>query len=136
MESNDFGPDEFMTLVELVGAEAYIAVSAANTEDVQSAAEEVEYFNGAPDTPMGQQRAANGHPEPYGVQFWGIGNENYFFAALNDYVELHNLIAAAMRAVDPNITLIAVGGHGKRRPGKTSRAGPAGLVRSDAHRVR
>ena len=24
---------------------------------------------------MGKQRAANGHPEPYHVKFWGIGNE-------------------------------------------------------------
>jgi alpha-N-arabinofuranosidase len=123
VESHDFGPDEFMTLVELVGAEAYIAVSATSAEDVQKAAEEVGYFNGAPDTPMGQWRVANGHPEPYGVQFWGIGNEEFFFAVPNEYAELHNQIAVAMRAVDPNITLIAVGGLGSGGQGKPAEPG-------------
>ena len=28
-----------------------------------------------PTTPMGRLRAANGHPQPYKVKFWGIGNE-------------------------------------------------------------
>ena len=28
-------------------------------------------------TPMGAQRAANGHAEPYGVKYWNIGNEMY-----------------------------------------------------------
>ena len=35
----------------------------------------MEYANGDVSTPMGKQRAANGHPEPYHVKFWGIGNE-------------------------------------------------------------
>ncbi len=38
-------------------------------------AQYVEYVNGAATTPMGKLRAANGHPEPYRVKFWGIGNE-------------------------------------------------------------
>jgi hypothetical protein len=28
-------------------------------------------------TPMGKWRAANGHPQPYNVKIWGIGNEMY-----------------------------------------------------------
>lgn len=120
IESNDFGPDEFMTLVELLDTEAYIAVSAITPGDVGAAAAEVEYFNGAVDTPMGQLRAANGHPEPYGVRFWGVGNESWAYATLNDYVELHRQVASAMRAVDPSITIIAVGGRGMQgtQPGQ------------------
>jgi alpha-L-arabinofuranosidase len=38
-------------------------------------ADQVEYFNDAATTPMGRKRADNGHPEPYRVEYWQIGNE-------------------------------------------------------------
>ena len=38
----------------------------------------VEYCNGTGDTAWAQPAAAsNGHPEPYGVRYWGLGNEMY-----------------------------------------------------------
>jgi len=112
VESNDFGPDEFMTLVEMLDAEAYIAVSAMQLSDAEMAAEEVEYFNGGSDTAMGQLRAANGHPEPYGVKFWGVGNEAWMhYTSVAEYAAVHSQIAAAMLAVDPTLTIIAVGGY-------------------------
>ncbi|HHS96964.1 MAG TPA: alpha-N-arabinofuranosidase, partial [Chloroflexi bacterium] len=110
VESNDFGPDEFMALCRLVGAEPYVVVSATGSDDAQMAAEEVEYLNGGPDTPMGRLRAANGHPEPYHVRFWGVGNEMWGFADIDEYIEQHNRIAEAMRAVDPSIQIVGVGG--------------------------
>ncbi len=109
IESNDFGLDEFLTLCRLVGAEPYIVVSATGPEDDRMAAAEVEYVNGAPDTPMGKLRAANGHPEPYKAVFWGVGNEMWA-VPLDQYIEQHNRIARAMLAVDPTIKIIAVGG--------------------------
>jgi alpha-N-arabinofuranosidase len=80
--------------------------------------EEVQYANGAPDTEMGKLRAQNGHPEPYGVKFWSIGNEMYGgwqlgHMPLEKYVRKHNDFAKAMRGVDPSIKLIAVGDAGK-----------------------
>ena len=74
LQPNDIGTDEFMTMCKLLGVEPYITVN-AGTGDDWSAAELVEYCNGDASTPMGKQRAANGHPEPYHVKFWGIGNE-------------------------------------------------------------
>jgi len=35
----------------------------------------VEYCNGAGGTAWAQRRRTNGHPEPYGVRYWGLGNE-------------------------------------------------------------
>ena len=112
LEPNDFGPDEFMTFVETIGTEPYIGVSAMMPLDAQMAAYEVEYFNGASSTPMGQLRAANGHPKTYDVRFWGIGCETWGFQALNDYAALHNQIAQAMLATDPTIKIVGVGGLG------------------------
>lgn len=113
LQPNDVGTDEFLTMCELLGVDAFISAN-AGFGDAHSAAELVEYVNGAPDTPMGKLRAANGHPAPYRVKWWGIGNEMYGtwqfgYMAPKQYVIKHNMFAKAMRAVDPTITLLATG---------------------------
>jgi alpha-N-arabinofuranosidase len=114
LQPNDIGTDEFMTMSKLLGVEPYITVN-AGTGDDWSAAELVEYCNGDASTPMGKQRTANGHPEPYHVKFWGIGNEAWGFSyqygamRLNQFEYKHNQFAKAMKQVDPTIKLIASG---------------------------
>ena len=113
LQPNDVGTDEFLMLCELLGVDAFISVN-AGFGDARSAAELVEYVNGAAGTSMGRLRAANGHPVPYNVKWWGIGNEMYGpwqfgYMALKQYVIKHNMFAKAMRAVDPTITLLATG---------------------------
>ncbi|MCB1125721.1 MAG: carbohydrate binding domain-containing protein, partial [Verrucomicrobiae bacterium] len=76
VEHNDFGMHEFIHFCELVDAEPWITVN-TGFGDAYSAAAELEYANGPADSPQGRRRAANGHPEPYGVKFWGVGNEMY-----------------------------------------------------------
>ena len=115
-EQNDFGIDEFLAFCRILGTEPYITVN-SGAGDVRMAVEEVQYANGAVDTPMGKLRAANGHPEPYGVKFWSIGNEMYGdwqigHMPLEQYVRKHNQFAEAMRRVDPTIALVAVGAVG------------------------
>ncbi len=112
-QPNDVGTDEFMTLMELLGVDPFISVN-SGFGDAWSAAQLVEYANGSADTPMGRLRAANGHPEPYNIKWWGIGNEMYGswqfgHMALDQYVVKHNMFAKAMRKVDPSITLLATG---------------------------
>ena len=113
MQTNDLGMDELMTLCKLIGVDPYISVN-AGFGDAHSAAEEVEYINGSVNTHMGALRAKNGHPEPYHVKFWNIGNEPYGswqlgHTYLKYYVLKHNEFAQAMRKVDPSITLLASG---------------------------
>ena len=113
VQPNDVGTDEFVTLCRLLDVEPYITVS-AGFGDEWSARELVEYTNGAVNTPMGKWRAANGHPTPYNVKFWGIGNEpwgDYQMGAMAiEQFELkHVMFAKAMRKVDPSIILIAGG---------------------------
>lgn len=113
MQTNDLGLNEFMTLCKLIGVEPYISVN-AGFGDSHSAAEEVEYMNGSVNTHMGAQRAKNGHPEPYHVKFWNIGNEPWGKWQLgrtdSKYFMLkHNEFAKAMRQADPSIVLIASG---------------------------
>jgi alpha-N-arabinofuranosidase len=113
LQPNDVGTDEFLTLCDLLGVDAFISVN-AGFGDARSAAELVEYVNGPADTPMGKMRAANGHRAPYEVKWWGIGNEMYGpwqfgYTAMKQYVIKHNMFAKAMRAVDPAIKLLGTG---------------------------
>ena len=117
VEHNDVGIHEYMDLMRLIGADPYVTVN-SGLGDVRMAVEEVEYANGAADTPMGRLRAANGHPEPWGVKFWSIGNEMYGswqlgHMPLADYVRKHIQFAVAMKAVDPSIKIVAVGAVGR-----------------------
>lgn len=113
MQPNDIGMDEWMELTRLVGVEPYVTVN-AGLGDANSAAEEVEYLNGPATSEWGAKRAANGHPEPYGVKYWNIGNEPYGWwqigkTSLDYFMIKHNEFAERMRAADPSIVLIASG---------------------------
>lgn len=113
MQTNDIGPDEFAEFCKLIGVEPYISVN-AGLGDAHSAAQEVEYMNGAMSTPMGALRAKNGHPAPYHVRYWNIGNEPWGSwqigrTDLKYFMLKHNDFAKAMREVDPSIILIASG---------------------------
>lgn len=113
VQPNDVGTDEFLTLCRLLGVDPYITVN-AGFGDAWSARELVEYTNGAATTSMGKWRAENGHPEPYHVKFWGIGNEpwgDYQMGAMSlpQFELKHNLFAKEMRKVDSSIKLIAGG---------------------------
>ncbi len=116
VEHNDVGIHEFMALCRLIGTEPYIAVN-SGLGDVSSAADEVEYVNGAAPSPMGKLRAQNGHEQPFQCRFWSVGNEMYGdwqlgHMPLAEYVKKHSQFAGAMRARDPRIQVIAVGATG------------------------
>jgi alpha-N-arabinofuranosidase len=113
VESNDMGLHEFMTFCRLIGAEPDLAINSGFGE-AYDAAEEVEYMNGSIDTPMAKLRAAHGHPEPYKIRYWTIGNEmygpwQYGHMSLNQYWLKHNDIVTAMRKVDPKIKVTSAG---------------------------
>ncbi len=127
LESNDFGLDEFMTFCRLLGTEPYITVN-SGLGDSQNAVAELQYANAPADQSGGRLRAKNGHPAPYGVKWWSIGNEMYGkwqlgHIALEKYTEKHNAFVEAMRAADPSIKLIAVGNVGKWSQGMLQQCG-------------
>jgi len=113
VEWNHVGTDEWLRLCEQVGAEPLICVNAGNGTPEEAAAW-VEYCNGDMSTPMGRLRAENGHPEPYGVKHWEIGNELYGSWQIGHtdaqgYAERYAQFHRAMSAVDPTIEFIACG---------------------------
>lgn len=83
-----YGLDEHMAYTEEIGAEVLYMVGEA-AETPQSAADLVEYMNAENDgsNPGGgidwaAVRAENGHPEPYNVIYYEIGNEMYIDAQM------------------------------------------------------
>ena len=84
---HDFGTDEFLHFCELTGAEPVLTVNTA-TGSPEEFLDWYEYVNGAPETRYGKLRTENGHPEPYNVKFWGIGNtdENVWHIDCNNPV--------------------------------------------------
>jgi len=114
-EPSDFGTDEFIRFARAVGAEPAITVNVEGRgADVNEAAAWVEYCNGPATSNYGALRAAHGHPEPYGVKLWEIGNEiwgNWVrgHSDADTYARNYKRYVTAMRAVDPSIKFIAVG---------------------------
>ena len=102
-----------MTFCRLIGAEPYINGNFGSGTPEMSA-EWVEYCNGPAQSAWGARRAANGHPEPYGVKSWAVGNEIWGSFEIgtttaDGYAAGFLAIAKAMRAVDPSIRITAVG---------------------------
>jgi alpha-L-arabinofuranosidase len=72
-EPNTFGTHEFFDFLAQIGSEAFVSAN-VGSGTVQEAADWLEYLT-ATGSSLAEERAHNGHPEPYDVAFWGIGNE-------------------------------------------------------------
>ena len=113
--SNDVGIDEFMELCRLTGARPFVIVNAGDGTAAE-AADWLEYCNGDTGTRYGRLRAQNGHPQPYNVKLWGIGNE-LFGSWEPSHVDEETYarkcvdFGKAMRALDRDIKLVACGGR-------------------------
>lgn len=75
-EDNSFGTHEYMELVQKLGTEPFI-VGNVGSGTVKEMADWWEYVNHPGGSALADRRAANGHPEPYDVRFWGVGNESW-----------------------------------------------------------
>ena len=114
VQPNDVGVDELLQMCKNIGVVPEWCIDTGFGEP-RSGADLVEYVNGAASTFWGAKRAANGHPEPYKVHYWNVGNEMYGHwqlghMALDQYTIKHNEFADEMRKVDPSIYIIVPGG--------------------------
>ena len=110
---HDFGTDEFMRFCTLIGAEPILIANTA-TGTPQEFLDWFEYCNGPAETRYGGERARNGHPEPYNVRIWGLGNtdENVWFVNHRDpedYARRFLQWRTAIRELTNDLTLIGLG---------------------------
>ena len=76
VEDNSFGTHEFLELCEQLGCDPYINAN-VGSGTVREMAEWVEYLNSEGDSTVVKKRWANGRKDPWGVKFWGVGNESW-----------------------------------------------------------
>jgi len=125
--TNYFGYDEFLRLCEELKIEPILVVNFRDglldndgpERAAQHAAKLAAYSNAATDARLpgdlgtwAKLRAENGHPKPYGVKYFQIGNETWAFwrkASLEHYIKTLETYIDAIRAVDPTIQIIADG---------------------------
>ncbi len=113
VESNEFGTDEFLAFCRRLGTQPQLTVNAGDGTPDEAAAW-VRYCNAPSSDRYGKLRRANGHPDPYNVRLWEVGNELYGdwqigHAAPDDnarrFVRFRNMLLRA----DTSLRLIATG---------------------------
>jgi alpha-N-arabinofuranosidase len=107
IEPNTFGTHEFVELCRQIGAEPYICFNGLASP--QENLDWVSYCN-ATDGEFAELRKANGHPAPFNVRFWSVGNERSDRA----YIDRVRETARAMKALDPDLQIMCSGAHGGR----------------------
>lgn len=96
-QNSNFSPGHGQQCVPLEDMAAYI----------QDILDLIEWANGPATSTWGAQRAAAGHPEPFGLHYLGIGNED---AITPGFKERFQLIHDAIRAKHPEIVLVGTAG--------------------------
>ena len=121
VETNGFGTHEFISLCRYLGAEPYFGGN-VGSGTVRELRDWVEYCNYPGDSTLARRRAANGSPQPFSVQFWGVGNENWGCGGNmqpEDYAALYRQYSTYLRdfgegPARTNLFLIACGPDGNR----------------------
>ena len=113
VEDNRFGTHEFLTYCDMLGIEPYLCAN-FGTGSWQEAQQWVEYCNSSEATAMTKLRAKNGHPQPWKVTYWGLGNEmdgpwQMGHRSAEDYGKFALEGAKLMHWTDPSLKLIAAG---------------------------
>jgi alpha-N-arabinofuranosidase len=120
LEPNRFGTDEFLAWCEMTGATPYVNVN-LGTGTLDEAVRWLDYCNGREPTHEVLRRRGNGRAEPYGVPFWGVGNEQWgdweaghmgaaaYAARLRNWTQF-------LRQVDPGARFLGVGSREAEDP--------------------
>jgi alpha-N-arabinofuranosidase len=75
-EPNTFGTDEFLAFCRTLNAEPYLSLN-VGSGSLGEALDWVQYCNGTDRIGYAAMRGRNGHPAPYNVKWWGVGNETW-----------------------------------------------------------
>lgn len=119
-QSMQIGYHEYFLLCEALGASPMPVVAAGvccqnvpggpqaipaqrMPQYIQDVLDLVEYANGAADTRWGAVRAAAGHPEPFGLRYLGLGNEDVVDAQFEDrFAQIFDVV----QRTHPEVTII------------------------------
>jgi alpha-N-arabinofuranosidase len=111
-DPNQFGTIEFLRFCKLCGASPYLAVNLRSLPATRFY-QWVEFCNSpAGSTTLAEKRAAAGFPEPFGVRYWGVGNESWGCGGNltpEEYATEYRKFTAWVPRYGVNLSLIASG---------------------------
>ena len=99
IETNHFGTHEFIEFCRMVGAAPYL-VGNVGSGTPGELRDWVEYCNFPGGSTLAGERSANGSPDPFQVEYWGVGNENWGCGGnmdSQDYAAAYRQFATYMR---------------------------------------
>lgn len=119
-DTNEIGLHEFSDWLEKVGSDLMLAVN-LGTRGTQEALDLLEYANVSAQTAWTDRRAEHGHPDPFAVKMWCLGNEmdgpwQIGHKNAEDYGTLASQTAKAMRMIDPGVELVVCGSSSRSMP--------------------
>ena len=120
LETNQFGTNEFIEWCGMVGAEPLLGMN-FGTGTVEMAVAYVEYCNLERGTKWSELRRSHGYGRPHNVRYWCLGNEmdgpwQIGQLQAREYGRKARDAAKQMRAIDPDLRLIACGSSGTAMP--------------------
>jgi len=110
VEPNQVGTDEWVQLNQEIGTENVVCIN-AGTGTIDEARFWVEYCNAPAGSYWADKRVEFGHPEPYGIKYWCLGNEVdgapwiIGHKSADDYLKFAVEAAKAMRRSSPGTKL-------------------------------
>jgi alpha-N-arabinofuranosidase len=113
-DNNHVGTDEWIALNKAIGSENIVCVN-LGLGNITDACNWLEYCNYKKGTWFSDLRAKNGHPDPYNVKIWDLGNEvdgtpwELGHKTADDYVKIGREAAKAMKSIDNTIKFVASG---------------------------
>lgn len=125
-EPNDVGLHEFMALCKELETEPLLCVNTGRLGEhgTPEYNRDLVLYCNSTGTPMAEWRARNGHPAPFNVKLFAIGNEMWgkwqggHYDTVEEYAVKHNATVLAMREADPAIKAVAVGYVGQNTQGE------------------
>jgi len=112
-ETNAVGTHEFMDLMEMLGAKAYVDTN-VGTGSPQESKDWLEYMTSPTHSALAEERMRNGRKAPWRVDFVGFGNEPWGCGGHmrpETYSDLYHRFAAFASTPPGTTTKIAAGGY-------------------------
>lgn len=114
IETNAVGTHEFLHFCRLINTQPYFCgnVGSGSPRELR---DWVEYCNFAGDSTWARMRRANGQDEPFGVEWWAVGNENWGCGgnfSPEDYCTEFRRFASFLPGFGSRLKLVACGSPG------------------------
>ena len=113
-DDNAFGTHEFLEFTALIGADAYINGN-LGTGSSREMAEWLQYMTSNKPTALTAERARNGHPDPWKIAYFAVGNEAWGCGGnmrADYYVDQFRQVTTFLKAPQgARPTIVASGGH-------------------------